>query len=355
MAESEQGTFPVGTHLGAYVLDHCVGSGAMGEVYQGHHSGLGKRVAIKLLQRHVAHNASIRARFLREGKTASLLQHPHVVQVTDVGEQEGTPYLVMEYLEGEPLSRMLKRERRQEIAPLVDLMLPIIDAVSVAHGKGVIHRDLKPDNVFLTLTRSGDYHPKVLDFGISKLLNDCSDPMLTGTQAVLGTPHYMAPEQALQGRDVDGRADQYSLGVMLYEGVTGQTPHHDTDSLARLVVAISTGQFDPPSSVRPDLPPEFEAIIMRAMARQPEDRFPSVAALGAALLPFASERGRAAWEPVFLGGARAPNGIASARRVESSRSPSRSSAPATKRPTTAGAGAVTASLTPLTKRSTLSA
>src|SRR3954447_17254522 len=134
MAESEQGTFPVGTHLGAYVLDHCVGAGAMGEVYQGHHSGLGKRVAIKLLQRHVANNASIRARFLREGKTASLLQHPHVVQVTDVGEQDGTPYLVMEYLEGEPLSRMLKREHRQEIPALVDLMLPIIDAVSLAHA-----------------------------------------------------------------------------------------------------------------------------------------------------------------------------------------------------------------------------
>jgi hypothetical protein len=221
------------------------------------------------------------------------------VDVTDVGMIDGLPCLVMEYLEGETLHALFKRESPLEPSRLVDLLLPVIAAVDAAHAQGVVHRDLKPANIFLAHGYHGDVTPKVLDFGISKVVRDASSE-LTADSTFLGSPHYVSPELARGDRDLDGRSDQYSLGVILYEGCSGVRPFaHRADSFMSLMYAIAQGDCPPPRAHRLDIPVELERIVMRAMARERNDRFPSVGALGRALLPFASPRARTIWEPAF--------------------------------------------------------
>jgi serine/threonine-protein kinase len=268
----------------------------MGEVYEAVHIKLRKRVALKTLRRALARSGEARARFLREGETASSLRHPHVVDITDVGEADGIPFLVMELLEGESLSALLRRVGSLSVQAAVDIILPVIDAVAVAHDNGIVHRDLKPDNIFLAQSHVSGTLPKVLDFGISKVLSGANVPNLTATSSFLGTPFYMSPEQALGAKAIDGRSDQYSLAVVLYEALTGQQPQASRgDSLMQLVHAIARGEFPTPRTLRPDLPPELEGIILRAMNLQPLGRFDSMRDWGAALVPFASERARSIW------------------------------------------------------------
>lgn len=298
----------VETHLGQYQIRGRIGSGGMGDVFDALHVGLNKRVAIKTLRKQLLEDDTVVARFLREGQLASRLRHPNVVDVTDVGMIDGVPCLVMELLEGEALSALMKREKNLPLATVVDLMLPVIAALDHAHAAGILHRDLKPSNIFLARQWNGEPVAKVLDFGISKLLSDPAQQQLTTDSAFVGTPQYASPEATRAEKTLDARSDQYSIGVILYEASTGARPFaHRAGSFLTLAMAICQGDFAPPRTHRPELPEAFERAVMRAMATSPDRRFAQTRDLGTALLPFASERGRLIWEPTF-GGAPQPLG-----------------------------------------------
>jgi serine/threonine-protein kinase len=270
----------------------------MGAVFEATHSDLKKRVAIKVMLPEAAQNAMARARFLREGEAVAKLRHPNVVDIADVGVLGDTPYLVMEFLEGEDLGHLLDRVRTLPLAALVDLMLPVLDAVSAAHEVGIVHRDLKPENIFLARTRHSAQEPKLLDFGISKLGDMGTAGNLTATNTMMGTAVYMSPEQAQNSKDVDARADQYSLGAILYEASVGSHPFAEVaqrDSLFELLTAIVGGRYAPLRALRPDLPEGFERAVLRAMAPRREDRFRDVSDLARSLLPFASPAGQVTW------------------------------------------------------------
>jgi serine/threonine-protein kinase len=287
-----------GTQFGPYVIQRLLGEGGMGAVYEATHAALDKRVALKVLHRQVAEHQEAAARFVREGKATSSIRHEHIVDVSDAGIEDGVPYLVMEYMEGEDLRRLLDREQRLTPARAVDIMIPVASAVAAAHGVGIVHRDLKPENVFLARLGTGRVVPKVLDFGIAKVSEGQDQKGLTGTAALLGTPYYMAPEQAQSGKGADARCDQYALGVILYECLTNVRPF-DHESLFGLLTNIVSGEFEPPRVVNPEIAPELEAAILRAMAKRPQDRFETVTAFAAALLPFASDLTRAMWSDIL--------------------------------------------------------
>ncbi len=291
-------SIPSGTALGRYAVVELVGMGGVAEVYEAVHLGLHKRVALKVLRREVREHEEVRARFLREGKNASLIRHPNVVDVYDVGELNGLPYLVMEHLEGESLADLLDREAPLDEMTAAQLAIPVIAGVLAGHDKGVVHRDLKPENIFLARDGSRRTTPKVLDFGVSKVMSAIDAITLPDT--AIGTPHYMSPEQARGERPVKPYMDQYAVGVTLYEMLTGRLPRqnlHGND----LMQSIAFGDFDSPRTWRPGLSPEMEAVILTAMAPAPGDRFPSLKEMGIALLPFASERAREHWKPEFQG------------------------------------------------------
>lgn len=274
----------------------------MGDVYDAMHTGLNRRVAIKTLRRRFLDDETVVQRFLREGQLASRIRHPNIVDVTDVGMIGGLPCLVMEHLEGEPLGHLIKREGAMPLATLIDLLLPIVGAVDYAHERGVLHRDIKPSNIFLARSWNGDLTPKILDFGISKLIDESKENGLTTDSAFVGTPHYASPELMRADRSADGRSDQYSMGVVFYEGATGVKPFTaQGGNFVALAMAICGGEFPPPRNVKPDLPAAFEKVILKAMSLRADERYPSMRALGEALLPFASERARMIWSPTFAG------------------------------------------------------
>ncbi len=287
-----------GTRLGRYVVARRIGAGGMGVVYEGVHEQLGKRVAIKTLNARFAATRDMQTRFVREGEAVARIRHPNVVVVDDVGVERGTPYLVMEYLEGRDLGSLLRQRGRIGTAETLDLLLPVVSAVSAAHEHGIVHRDLKPENIFVADTPHGLPLPKVLDFGISKLM-DRLDTQLTGAQTLLGSPHYISPEQADSSASVDATTDIYSLGVILYQCVSGRVPF-DGSSLIKVLAAIAAGNPRAPRSHAPDLPADFERVILRAMSVDRARRYQSARALGAALLPFASQRMRLTYENEFL-------------------------------------------------------
>ena len=270
-------------------------AGGMAEVYRALHVKLDKVVAIKFLDREHAKRPEVVKRFLREGRLASQVRHPNVVEVTDVDEHDGLPYLVMEFLEGTPLNEHIAAAAPLEPEAIARIMLPVCAAVAAAHRKGVIHRDLKPGNIFLTASR-GEVEPKVLDFGISKSLGEDPDNALTTSASFLGTPIYLSPEQA-SGDEGTTWSDQYSLGVILYELATGERPYDKGQKFIRLLNTISLGDFKPPRSHLDALSDRLEAIIMRTMSLKPGDRYPKVIDLAMELLPVADARTRTVWEP----------------------------------------------------------
>ena len=273
--------------FGSYRIKRLLGRGGMAEVYEAEHTLLKKRFAIKVLKPEFFEQAEVRERFLLEGESAARITHPNVVDITDVGVTDGVPYLVMEYLDGATLAEHIQRTAPMEIQKAVHLLLPVVSAVMAAHNQGVIHRDLKPENIVIAKDAARRMRPKVLDFGVSRIL-DSDERRLTVDRGVLGTPQYMPPEQA-RGERSDASADQYALGVILYEALTGRMPY-EADSVLGLLRLAAKGDFPPPSMHRQDLDPELESIILKALAKTPEDRFNEIRELGAALLPFASER-----------------------------------------------------------------
>jgi hypothetical protein len=291
-----------GTQLGRYEIRRLIGRGGMGCVYEAVHRDLKKRVAIKTLMPSLSANQEARVRFIREGEAASRIRHPNVVDVTDVGVEGSTSYLVMEYLEGEDLATYIARQGPLSPTQTADIMLPVSAAIETAHEQGVIHRDLKPANVFLAVSALGGMQPKVLDFGISKVMGDRGTMVLTGTGATFGTTFYLPPEQLQAARQADAKSDQYALGTILYECVTGQRAF-ENDNLYTVLKNIAEGRYEAPRARRPDLPASMEALIMRSMMVEPAGRFGSVKQLGAALLDFASPQARVMWAPFFGEGA----------------------------------------------------
>jgi len=289
----------VGTRLGKYQIVRLLGSGGMGAVYEGRHTEIGKRVAIKVLGPSIAAIPGARARFLREAQLTSKVRHPNIVDVTDMGNEGGQAYLVMEFLEGEDLSQRLARVGPIAPMDLAEVMVPVCSAVVAAHQAGITHRDLKPQNIFLAAGPHG-VQSKVLDFGISKGTDQLGAGTLTGTGAMIGTPFYLAPEQILDGKSAGPASDQYALGVILYECLSGRRPF-ESDNLFVVFQAIVNGSPTPPRQIVTSLPTALEQVVLRAMHVDPKRRYASVKALGRALLPFVSARGRLLWSEAFAG------------------------------------------------------
>jgi len=284
--------FQEGQFVGRYRIVQLIGEGGMGAVYEAVHPGLKKRVAIKVLLPRIAERHDARVRFLREGEAASRINHPNVVSVFDVGEDNDVPYLVMEFLEGRTLDDLLARRGALDLSDAVSLFLPIMAAVAAGHDCGVVHRDLKPQNIFLAQGRRGEPVPKVLDFGVSKLL-DHDGPPVTRTDTMLGTACYMSPEQARGARNVDARSDQFTLGLILYEMMTGRRAYRGENDLEILYNAAG-GTIQPAQELRPDLPQQVYGLLSRMLATAPAERFPGLREAARVLLPFAGENQRTA-------------------------------------------------------------
>ena len=270
-----------------YRIEQLIGVGGMGAVFSARHLLTGKRIALKWMLPELAKDLDAVHRFLREAHAAGRISHPNVVDVYDVGRHGESYFLVMEFLQGEPLTSALAR---RDLTPpeVLSLLLPAMRGVGAAHRRGVVHRDLKPDNIFLAYEEDGVRRDaKVLDFGISKLSSDDQQVnlRLTKTGAVVGTPYYMAPEQIRGSQQLDQRADVYAFGVILYEALTGRVPF-EADTYGALVLEVATGTPKTPLELVPALPPELSLIVLRAMARDMNDRYASMENLVAALEPF---------------------------------------------------------------------
>ncbi|HKU42434.1 MAG TPA: serine/threonine-protein kinase, partial [Polyangiales bacterium] len=268
---------------GKYTVEGVLGQGGMGAVFEVCHRLTGKHFAIKwLLPTLSGQNDAVR-RFMREAQVAGRVDHPNVVEVYDVGQEANSFYMVMELLQGEPLARRLDRVRRLSLEEACRVLLPVMHGLSVAHAAGVIHRDLKPDNIYLCRTPLGTEVPKVLDFGISKMSSLAGEVNANVTRfgLVIGTPQYMSPEQ-LRGEPVDLRTDIYALGVILYEMLGGSQPYPGA-SFADLVLMIAQQDPRPLSELAPGLPPRVLELVTRAMSRDPNQRYASVEEMGRAL------------------------------------------------------------------------
>jgi len=269
-----------------YVVERVLGEGGMGRVYLARHTRIGqKRVAVKVLHPEFFGNSQMLARFQREAETAAAISHPNVVAVLDIDRTpHGLPYLVCEYLEGIDLADQLKAHGKLSAGTAVHIARQLCKGLAAAHESGVIHRDVKPQNIFLVGNFSEGLperpYVKILDFGLSRF-SDASENQLTKTGYIMGTPAYMPPEQA-RGQRVDHRADVYGVGVILYTSLTGRPPF-DEDSPQATVFAVMHNEPPRPRSVEASIPPHLELVIERAMARDPAERYPSMAAFEQAL------------------------------------------------------------------------
>ena len=269
---------------GKYVIERTLGRGGMGAVYVVSHVNTGKRLALKVLLPEFVHNADIVGRFLREAQVMGRLQHRHVIDVFDVGRDGDVLYIVMELLDGKPLGDLLHDESLTLEEALV-ILARAMEGIAAAHDVGVIHRDIKPDNIFVCIGASGRLDdPRVLDFGISKL-DDGVAEQLTRSGVAMGTPYYMSIEQLNGQRDLDARVDVYAMGVILYEAISGAPPY-TADSISALAIRVLTTNPVPLGQLRPDLPRGLADVVMKAMAKQRDDRYRSMRQLIEALRPF---------------------------------------------------------------------
>ncbi|MEO8796424.1 MAG: protein kinase [Polyangiaceae bacterium] len=279
---------------GKYRIEHVLGQGGMGIVYAANHELLSIRVAIKLLLGDVATSQEGVTRFMNEARSAMKIQSENVARVMDVGYLEnGKPYMVVEFLDGDDLSKLLEQRGVLSTQEAIDYTLQALEALAQAHSIGIIHRDLKPANLFLLKRQDKTMQVKVLDFGISKATNPLAAGSggMTSTKALLGSPYYMSPEQLRSSKSVDARADIWSIGIILFELMTGQPPFLG-DNFGELFAAIL--ETDAPSlrAKRPDVPPQLEHVVMRCLQRKPDNRYSNVGELAQALGPFASMRGQ---------------------------------------------------------------
>ncbi|HWO11545.1 MAG TPA: serine/threonine-protein kinase, partial [Polyangiaceae bacterium] len=265
------GALGEGSRIGGYLLEECIGQGGMARVYRAKHEALQREVAVKVLLDTPGDNSDGQERFLREARIAAAIKHPNVVNIFDVGIDGGRPYLVMELLDGVDLDGYMHGRQRLDEKTTMDIIVPIAGALAAVHDAGIVHRDLKPGNIFLARGRNDEIEPRLLDFGISKYSAD--ELKLTSAHGpVLGTPFYMSPEAAM-GDEVTPLSDQYALGVVLYECVTGVNPFAGAKNFADVVQRVTTGDFKPAAAQNPELSRRMAAIIERAMQRVPSRRF----------------------------------------------------------------------------------
>jgi eukaryotic-like serine/threonine-protein kinase len=304
-----------------------LGAGGMGAVYEVEHQITKHRRALKLMHRGMALLVpDAVTRFLREASAAGRIGNPHIVETFDAGElPSGEPYIVMEMLQGRSLADLIVQGGPLDAALVADIMQQACDGVQAAHDAGIIHRDLKPENLFLV---DGPVPLlKILDFGVSKFDPEVTgDARVTAEGATLGTPTYMAPEQLGGDGEIDARTDVYALGVVLYECLTGAIPY-SANSLPELAMRIYEGRYAPLHTLRPELQPEFEAIVARAMARDKRDRFATVRELGAALGAFVPALPRSGVRSVVSREALAATGLASSQHPALGFRPKRSRLP----------------------------
>jgi serine/threonine protein kinase len=273
---------------GKYEITGVLGSGGMGKVYAARNVRIGRRVAIKFLLPQYAAHPEVLRRFGNEARAAGPLEHENVAAVHDFGEDQGTPFLVMDLLQGEDVASLLRRERPLPVPRAVNIVLQACRGLDVAHRAGIVHRDLKPANLFVTKTAERTDLVKILDFGIAKLRSD-SGTTNTATGVAIGTPDYMSPEQARGERTIDIRTDIYSLGVILYELLGGRTPHHGSSYL-EIIYSILHNEPTPLETIRPGLPAGLSRVVATAMSFDPAARYATAAALGETLIPFAGGR-----------------------------------------------------------------
>jgi eukaryotic-like serine/threonine-protein kinase len=276
----------IGEQFGNYRAVSLLGEGGMGSVYLAEHPAIGRRVAVKVLHKNYTRDEHLLGRFLNEARAANAIRHPNIIEILDSGVlADGTPFLVMELLEGESLGTRLRNVGGLPISAALDFIYQTASALGAAHKKGIVHRDLKPDNLFIVPDPhdTGRERMKVLDFGIAKLhLGPSSDSVKTRTGTLMGTPIYMSPEQCRGTKAVDHRSDVYSLGVIFYEMLAGQTPFV-SEGFGELVNMHLNVAPTSTRTHRPEIPPALDALVLKMLAKNPDDRFADMSELQGSL------------------------------------------------------------------------
>jgi serine/threonine protein kinase len=285
--------FPIGKLLeGKYLVGRPIGIGGMGAVFEATHTLLQKKVAVKILLPEFARDEEMRRRLMREARAASATGHRNIVAVSDLGTTpEGGVFIVMEHLSGRSLKELIAQSAPLAISRAAGLTAQILAALEAVHKKGIVHRDLKPDNIIVTIEDDGHELLKVLDFGVSKLVgaeHELEETGLTTIGRLMGTPRYMSPEQVEGLADLDHRADLFACGGILYTMLTARPPFV-ASTLNQMIVAILAGKVTPPSQVVSTIPREVDVVVLRALARRREDRFPDASTFRRALQPFVVE------------------------------------------------------------------
>ena len=279
----------IGLTIGNYRVSQKLGEGGMGAVYLAEHPHIGKKVALKILHAEFASNNDVVSRFFNEAKAVNDIGHPNIVDIVDYGvlttgpSGEGLVYFIMEFLPGITLTELIRRESPLPPERALSICLQVADALSASHKSNIVHRDLKPDNIILIQRGREKDFVKLLDFGIAKLTGDQPGSRRTRTGLVMGTPAYMSPEQCEGRGNVDHRADIYALGIVLYEMITGRVPFYG-EGYGEVLVQHLTQAPPPPSTIRGLIPPHVEQVILKALEKRPEMRFPTMDEMSKALM-----------------------------------------------------------------------